>query len=298
MCQISFLTLIVSVSIITMQIQKLINDQIPEQLQIIHSAPKQLFLLGEPIKPDEKCITIVGARKSTNYGREVTEMLAGNLARAGAVIVSGLALGIDSIAHKACLDAGGRTIAVMPCGLDEIYPATHRNLAKEILARGGTLLSEYDVGTPALKQHFIARNRLVSGLSEAVIVIEAAQRSGTLITASFALDQNRDVYALPGNITSPNSVGTNSLIESGAQIITSSERLIEQLGLTSAPKRSLSGESDQENTILELLENGIRDGYELQLKSEIEVTEFNQTMTMMEITGKIRALGANQWTIS
>ena len=281
-----------------MQIQKLINDQIPEQLQIIHSAPKQLFLLGELIKPDEKCITIVGARKSTNYGREVTEMLASDLTRAGAVMVSGLALGIDSIAHKACLDAGGRTIAVMPCGLDEIYPATHRNLAKEILARGGTLLSEYDVGTPALKQHFIARNRLVSGLSKAVIVIEAAQRSGTLITAGFALDQNRDVFALPGNITSPNSVGTNTLIESGAQIITSSERLIEQLGLTSAPKRSLSGESDQENTILALLEEGVRDGYELQIKSQIDVTEFNQTITMMEITGKIRAHGANQWTIS
>lgn len=281
-----------------MNIQKISGDQIPEQLRIIHSAPKQLFLLGEPIKPDEQRITIVGARKSTHYGREVTEMLASDLTRAGAVIVSGLALGIDSIAHKACLDAGGRTIAVLPCGLDEIYPATHRNLAKEILARGGTLLSEYDIGTPALRQHFIARNRLVSGLSKAVIVIEAAQRSGTLITAGFALDQNRDVFALPGNITSPNSVGTNTLIESGAQIITSSARLIEQLGLSTAPKRSLSGESDQEDVILMLIEEGVRDGYELQVRSEIEVTEFNQTITMMEITGKIRPLGANQWTIN
>ncbi len=281
-----------------MKILKLTQNQIPSQLQGIHTPPKQLYSLGEAIQPTEQCITIVGARKATHYGKEVTEMLARDLSLAGATVVSGLALGIDSIAHKACIDAGGRTIAVLPCGLDTIYPATHRNLAKEILSRGGTLLSEYEAGTPALKQNFIARNRLVSGLSKAVIVTEAAQKSGTLITAGFALEQNRDVYVVPGNITSPNSAGTNGLIEAGAEIITSSARLIEQLGLQKAPKRRLTGDSENESSIIELLENGVRDGYELQILSRIDVKEFNQTITMMEITGKIRALGANQWTIS
>lgn len=277
-----------------MNIQKLQKSDFPDNLSRIHSSPKELFLLGE-LPKDEVFVTIVGSRKPTSYGREITETIARDLAQAGAVVVSGLALGIDSIAHKACLDAGGQTVAVLPCGLDNIYPASHRNLAVQILESNGALISEYTAGTPALKQNFIARNRIVSGLSQATIIIEAAQKSGTLITAGFALEQNRDVYAVPGNITSPNSAGTNELINQGAGIITSSQQLLSNLGLNKE-KRSISGESPVENLILDLLEQGLRDGDEIQAQAHLETSEFNQALTMMEITGKIKSLGANQWT--
>jgi len=276
------------------KIEKIKKADLPDQLQNIPSPPKEIFLLGK-IPGSRPFITIVGSRKPTAYGREITELIARDLAQTGAVVVSGLALGIDSIAHKACLDAGGQTVAVLPCGLDNIYPATHRNLALEILEKDGALISEYPAGTPALKQHFIARNRLVSGLSQATIIIEAAQKSGTLITAGFALEQNRDVYAVPGNITSPNSAGTNEMINQGASIITSSQQLLDSLGFAKE-KRSVSGETPIENLILDLLEQGVRDGDELQAQVKIGTAEFNQTLTMMEITGKIKPLGGNQWT--
>lgn len=280
-----------------MKIQTIKSADLPEVLQNIPNPPEKLFSLGTELN-DERRITIVGTRKPTPYGREVTEMLARDLTNAGAVIVSGLALGIDSIAHQACLDAGGRTIAVLPCGLDAIYPASHRNLAKNILAQNGTLLSEYDKGTEAFKSNFRERNRLVSGLSEAVIITEAAERSGTSITAGFALEQGKDVYVVPGNITSPNSKGTNGLIAQGANVITSSSNLIDQLNLTPSEKRQLTGDSELETLILNLIQEGVRDGSKLQFGSGVGVSEFNQAITMMEVTGKIRSIGSNQWTIT
>ena len=179
-----------------------------------------------------------------------------------------------------------------------IYPASHRNLAKDILAQNGTLLSEYDKGTEAFKSNFRERNRLVSGLSEAVIITEAAERSGTSITAGFALEQGKDVYVVPGNITSPSSKGTNGLISQGANVITSSSSLIEQLNLTPSEKRQLTGDSELETLILNLIQEGVRDGSKLQFGSGVGVSEFNQAITMMEVTGKIRSIGSNQWTIT
>ena len=278
-----------------MNIRKINKSELPDQLQNIPTPPKQLFAIGD-IPTDKPFITIVGSRKPTAYGTEITEIIARDLAMSGAIVVSGLALGIDSIAHKACIEAGGLTVAVLPCGLDKIYPATHRNLALQILEKGGALVSEYEAGTPALKQNFVARNRLVSGLSQATIIIEAAQKSGTLITAGFALEQNRDVYAVPGNITSPTSAGTNQLISQGAGIITSGTQLLESLGLTQQ-KRNLSGDNDVETQIIDLIVGGIRDGDDIHNQMNIDTVEFNQALTMMEITGKIKPLGANQWTI-
>jgi DNA processing protein len=280
-----------------MKIQTIKRADLPGVLQNIPNPPEKLFSLGAELK-DERRITIVGTRKPTSYGREVTEMLARDLTNAGAIIVSGLALGIDSIAHQACLDAGGRSIAVLPCGLDTIYPASHRNLAKDILAKNGTLLSEYDKGTEAFKSNFRERNRLVSGLSEAVIITEAAERSGTSITAGFALEQGKDVYVVPGNITSPNSKGTNGLIAQGANVITSSSSLIDQLNLTPSEKRQLTGDSELETLILNLIQEGVREGSKLQFGSGVGVSEYNQAITMMEVTGKIRSIGSNQWTIT
>jgi DNA processing protein len=183
----------------------LIQQGVPERLKEIDSPPKQLYVIGAQLAEllSRPTVTIVGSRKPSPYGVEVTAQLASKLTQNGVVIISGLALGVDSIAHKACLQAGGQTIAVLPCGPEAIYPSTHRQLAKQMVEQGGSLVTEYNEGTPPLRQNFIARNRLVSGLGDVVIVTEAAEKSGTLHTANFALSQGKTVMAVPGPITSP-----------------------------------------------------------------------------------------------
>lgn len=285
-----------------MKINKVVKNhkRFPAYLQEIASVPKQLFYLGEPPENYLPAATIVGARKLTRYGQEVTYRLSYDLAKQGITVISGLALGADGIAHQAALDAGGRTIAVLACGLDEIYPATHRNLAIEILKHRGTILSEYDIGTPALKQNFIARNRIVAGLSDITIVTEAAERSGSLVTANFALEQNKLVAAIPGNITSGLSVGTNQLIKAGANLVTSAEDVLDLLGVQTEEKQreEVYGDNQQEQTILDLMKQGITELDRLQTKSQLEPALFNQTITMLEISGKIRPLGATHWTLT
>src|SRR5688572_8235522 len=185
-----------------MKIKKLtLNQQFfPEKLLTLHDAPKQLFVAGADLSEilQRPAVAIVGSRKVTSYGRAVTAQLAGELARAGVVIISGLAIGVDAIAHRAALDNHGLTIAVLPSSLDHIYPASHYALAQEIVDKGGALISEYPEGAAiAYKGNFIARNRIVSGLSDAVLITEAAEKSGTLHTADFALQQGKDVLAVP-----------------------------------------------------------------------------------------------------
>lgn len=276
---------------------KLDKNDLPEKLTTIDEPPKQLFYRGEDpnkhlINPS---VAIVGSRKPTPYGREVTTMLARELATKGVIIVSGLALGVDSIAHQACVDVGGTTIAVLPCGPEMIYPSTHRALALKILRTGGSLVTEYPEGTPALKVNFIARNRLVSGMADVVIVTEAAEKSGTLHTANFALAQGKTVMAVPGPITSPLSKGTNSLIKAGAIPITDVSDIIFKLGISEAKNQQINASNQEEYIILSLLKDGIRDGHELLNLSTLEPQVFNQTITMLEINGQIVALGSNQW---
>jgi DNA processing protein len=217
-----------------MQIHSILSqdDTFPTQLREISSSPKELFVLGE--LPTRPAIAIVGSRKPTAYGKEVTYQLAFELARAGIVIISGLALGLDTIAHQAALDAGGQTVAVLAHGLDQIYPSSNRNLALDILKHRGALVSDYPVKTPSLPQHFAARNRIISGLSLGTIVTEAASSSGSLITANFALDQNRVVMAVPGNITSLASAGPNNLLRAGAVPVTSASDVLAAIGFESS----------------------------------------------------------------
>ncbi len=271
----------------------------PAYLLEITYPPKELYFLGEPLEDYLPAVTIVGARKLTNYGKEVTYRLAYDLAKAGITVVSGLALGADGVAHQAALDAGGHTVAVLACGLDQIYPASHRNLAIELLKKGGTILSEYEEGTPALKQHFIARNRIVSALSDMVIITEAAEASGSLVTAGYALEQNKLVGAIPGNITSSLSTGTNNLIKSGATPVTSAQDVLDALGLKAKAleRAEVMGDTAQEQLIIDLIKEGVSELELLQIKSKLEPTEFSQTMTMLEISGKIRPLGAAHWTL-
>ena len=228
----------------------------------------------------------------------MTYRFASALAKQGIVIVSGLALGVDSVAHQAALEAGGQTIAVLPSPLERVYPASHRNLAKQIVERGGALLSEYPVGTPVMRHNFIARNRLIAGLSDVLLVTEAALKSGSLHTARFGLEQGIDVFAVPGNITSPTSEGTNNLIKAGAFLAGSADDILNRLGVTPSSQATLPiGDSVEEQAILDLLVQGVHGGDELQLKSGLAVEQYNQVLTMLEITGKVRSLGSNNWSL-
>lgn len=244
-------------------------------------------------------VAVIGSRRATSYGRIVTEQLVRKLAQSGVIIVSGLALGIDSIAHQACLAAGGQTIAVLPSGLSTIYPGSHQRLAGQILEQGGALVSEYEADFRAQKWTFIERNRLVSGIADALLVTEAAEKSGTLHTASFALDQGRPVLAVPGNITSPTAKGTNRLIQSGAMPVLDEKDIFEALGIQSqAPGNSTpSSTHPDEQLLIELLVAGNTEGSVLLHASKLSIAAYNQALTMLEINGIIQPLGNNQWRL-
>lgn len=279
-----------------------ITPDYPEYVQIISTIaqpPKRLWYIGKLPPQRQPTVAVVGTRKITAYGRGIAHQLSYQLAKRGVIIVSGLAFGIDAVAHKAALEAGGTTIAVMPGGLDTIYPHTHRQLAKDILAGGGALISEYPPGQTPYPVNFVARNRLVSGLSDGVLIIEASAKSGTMHTANFALEQGRAVMAVPGNITSTVSEGCNNLIKTGARPVTSVQDVLEEIGLheIGAQTKLPLGDNAEEYILLQLLAGGLQDGDELQKKSGLAPAVFGQTITMLEIGGKIRALGANQWGI-
>ena len=279
-----------------------ISPQKHKYLQIITTiakVPEKFYYIGELPESRIPTVAIVGTRKPTSYGREVTYQLAYDLAKQGVVIVSGLALGVDGIAHRAALDAGGTTIAVLAGSVDNIYPASHKDLAEQIIKSGGAIISEYTPGTLPRDFQFLARNRIVSGLSDAVIVTEAAKRSGTLATVQHALEQGREVFAVPGNITSPLSVGCNAIIKQGASPITCAEDVLEIIApdLLQTQQSLALGNTPLESKIIELIQSGIRDGDQIFEQCNVEISEFSQALSMMEITGIIRALGGNQWTL-
>ncbi len=274
---------------------------VPPLLSKLPEAPKQLFSLGGQLsllltKPR---VAIVGSRKMSPYGRQVTEKLAGDLVRHGVVIVSGLAYGVDVCAHKTVAKEGGTGIAVMACGLDRIYPTAHTLIARQLTDKGGVIISEYEQGTPALRHHFLERNRLVSGLADAVIITEAAGRSGTLNTAAHAINQGKPVLAVPGRLNDPLSEGTNNLIKSGAHLLTSVADVLSLLGIGKSTNQSLpAAENQAEYVILKLIEQGITEAGQLLKQSELSIAVFNQTLTMLEITSKIKPLGADNWGLA
>jgi len=268
-------------------------------LATIAKVPEKLHIIGS--LPEERCptVAIVGTRKPSNYGKEVTHQLSYDLAKRGVVIVSGLALGIDGIAHKAALEAGGTTLAILANGLSKIYPATHRELAKNILAGRGAIISEYDLDIGVRPFRLLERNRLVTGLSDAIIITEAASRSGTLNTAAHALEQGKEVFVVPGNITSPLSSGCNALLRQGATPVTCAEDVLEVIAPDFLKAQAIIplGSNQLESSIISLLQGGLRDGDTLLQELAISVGEFNQALTMLELAGTIRSLGGNQWTL-
>ena len=199
------------------------DEAYPENLMHIYGKPQTLYVLGNEKLLDAQSIAIIGCRKASKYGLRNAYEFGYELAKKGICVVSGFARGIDSYAHKGALAAKGATIAVLGCGLDVVYPPENVDLYKQIVMNNGAIITEYPLGSRPEKHHFPARNRIISGLSDGVLVVEAKERSGTLITVEYALEQGKNVYAIPGNITSQNSYGTNELIKEGAIPITKIE---------------------------------------------------------------------------
>jgi len=273
----------------------------PALLKQLVDAPPVLFVKGELTPSDEWAVALVGTRKPTAYGREAARLLATELARNGVTVVSGLARGIDGIAHQAALDAGGRTLAVLGSGLDEIYPQEHRALAERIAANGA-LLSDYPLGTRPEATNFPPRNRIISGLSLGVVVVEAGLTSGALITADFAADQGREVFAVPGSILGTSSAGCNRLLRDGAHVVTEVGDILETLSLDQLAAKQAAREvlpaNPTEAKVLAQL--SVEPAYvdEVARSAGLPVETVSSTLVMMELKGMVRQVGMLQYVVA
>jgi len=282
------------------------SEEYPEQLRQIHSPPIVLYVKGELQKTDALAVAIVGARRCSLYGRHQSEQIAFQLAARGFCIVSGMARGTDAAAHEGALKAGGRTIAVLGTGLANIYPREHKELAEKISAHGA-LVSELPMATPVDGRNFPPRNRIISGLSMGVLVIEAAAKSGSLITAQWAQEQNRDVFALPGKIDSPLSIGPHRLIRDGARIITCVEDILEEFGQVGKIMddsgaqqmlfdKQVEGLNDRERQIFEALEKDEAKSIDdLADELKLPVSEISSTLTILQIRKVVKDIGGRNF---
>ncbi len=291
----------------------------PKTLYFRGKMPENVVKAGKSVRPP--AVAIVGSRHNTHYGEEIARDLAFRLAKKQVIIVSGLAYGIDSIGHRGCLEAGGTTVAVLGNPIDKIQPSYHTSLAAEIIERGGAIISEYppvDSKEPlapgefldergrrkiCFKSSFLYRNRLISALSDIVVVVEAGERSGSLNTATHALAQGKTVFAVPGNITNPYSQGCNKLLQQGALVYTGPDDVLRELFpedflKKSAKTRKLTGDTELETAILTAIHQGVRSGDEIMQLATIPPELFNQTIILLEIKGRVRALGLNNWSLS
>jgi DNA processing protein len=270
------------------------DEEYPARLKEIDQPPPVLYIRGEYLMDDLFAVAIVGTRKVTQYGRQVTEDIASFLAANGITVVSGLARGVDAIAHQTALKAGGRTIAILGSGVDKIYPPEHRGLAEQMMQRGA-VMSDYAVGTPPDASNFPPRNRIISGLSLAVVVIEAAETSGALITAEFAAEQGREIFAVPGSILAPQSKGTNRLIQKGAQPLLTPADLMQALDLTRMDKqktaRKILPSDETEALLLNTLGSEPLHVDEIRSQANLPIEKISATLAMMELKGMVRQVG-------
>ncbi len=263
----------------------------PASLRTIDGSPPLLYVRGRLAAQDEWAVAVVGTRRVSVYGREVAQVLAAALAKQGVTVVSGLALGVDTVAHRAALDAGGRTLAVLGSAVDQLYPPQNRGLAQAIAGQGA-LLSDYALGTRPDARNFPPRNRIISGLSRGVIIVEAGERSGALITARYAAEQGRDVFAVPGSILHPGSAGCNHLIQQGAAPLLSVDDVLEQLNLVrvqeiSAARRTLEP-APQEQQILALLTAEPAHIDDLVRSSQLAAAQIGGLLAILELKGLVR----------
>ena len=271
------------------------DDEYPPRLREFTDRPPLLFVRGELLPEDERSIAVVGTRRATPYGREMARQLATDLARAGITIVSGLARGIDGIAHRAALDAGQRTIAVMGSGPDTIYPAEHSNLACEI-ASSGALVTEFALGTRPNAGNFPRRNRIMAGMTLGTLVVEAPEGSGALFTARYAIEDNREVFAVPGNALSPSSRGANKLIkDSAAKLVMDSNDILEELNISSVGAQmelaALIPQDENEAAVLRFVSYDIAHIDEIVRNSGLPITTVSGALSMMELKGLVKQVG-------
>lgn len=274
----------------------------PRRLREIYNAPPILYVRGDLLPEDEQSLGVVGSRSPTTYGRELAARIVPELVRGGLTIVSGLARGIDSIAHHTALDAGGRTIAVLGCGIDVVYPAENRRLYERIPKAGG-IVTEYPLGTKPDAYNFPARNRIISGLALGCIVVEAQATSGALITADYALEQNREVFAFPGRATDRGSAGCNRLIREGrAKLVTATEDILDELDLTVAVQqleiKVAIPANDEEARLLALLSHEPVHVDDLSRQSEMAAYLVASTLMMLELKGNVRQVGTMAYVLA
>lgn len=270
------------------------DEAYPQRLKEIDQPPPVLYIRGDYLLDDVFAVAVVGTRRVTAYGRQITEELAAFLAANGITVISGLARGVDAIAHQSALKAGGRTIGVLGSGVDKIYPPEHRALSEKMIERGA-ILSDYAPGTPPDASNFPPRNRIVSGLSLAVVVIEAGETSGALITAEFAAEQGREVFAVPGSILAPQSKGTNKLIQRGALPLLSVDDLMQALDLTRMGEqkaaRKIIPADETEARLMNVLGNEPLHIDEIRNQAELPIEKVSATLALMELKGMVRQVG-------
>lgn len=280
----------------------LADDDYPALLKKIPDAPTVLYVRGQLVPADDHALSIVGTRRATSYGRDAAYHFAKQLAAQGITIISGLAHGVDSAAHRGALDGGGRTLAVLGCGIDRIYPADNQKLADDIL-RHGAIISEFPVGTPPDGRNFPRRNRIISGLALGVLVVEAPEKSGALITTTTAAEQGREVFAVPGNIFNPMSGGTNRLIQDGAKLVMAVEDILEELNIThqnaqaSTITERIVPANDTEKSLLQLLGADPIHVDDLTRLCGLPVSIVNSTLTILELKGLARMVGHMQYCL-
>jgi len=276
------------------------DKEYPELLRKISEPPEKLYFKGK-LLPKENCFAIVGTRLCSNYGKQIALEIGGDLATAGLTIVSGLATGIDTFSHLAAVERGRRTIAVLGTGLDEksTYPQSNLKLIKKILETGGCLISEYPPGTHGTKFTFPERNRIIAGMSLGVLVIEAKQKSGALITAMWAKKQGKKVFAIPGPIHSSNSKGCHYLIKKGAKLAENANDILKELKLPQKSTRTvlIEGENKEETLILEVLKEGPLYIDKIIEKTKLSASSTASTVSVLEIKNKVRNLGGNTFAI-
>jgi len=277
------------------------DENYPKLLKGIKNAPEVIYYRGE-MKSDENCFAVVGTRRFSPYGKQVALEMAGDLAEAGLIIVSGLAPGIDTFAHTATVERRKRTIAVLGTGVDEksIYPQSNLKLAQKILETGGALISEYPPDQRGTQFTFPQRNRIISGLSLGILVVEAKQKSGALITAHYAFEQNRKVFAIPGPIHSLNSKGCHYLIKRGAKLVESANDILKDLNLPAGRQvyqKGIIGETLEENLILNVLKEEVLDIDKIIEKTKLSAAKVASTLAILEIKGKVRNLGGNTFAL-
>jgi DNA processing protein len=279
------------------------DEQYPKLLKEIYDPPILFYYRGTIVK-EEFTLAVVGTRKITAYGQQVTQQIVKELAGNNITIVSGLALGVDTLAHNTAVDNGTRTIAVLGSGLDKqsIYPTSNRYLADKIVAHGGLVISEFPLGTPPLRYNFPQRNRIISGLSLGTLVIEAGEKSGALITARQALDQNREVFAVPGNIYSPVSIGPNLLIKQGAKTITNAGEILEALDLSDITdyidnKKILPDTAEETQVLANLTHEPVYIDELIRL-TKLSAPIINSTLIIMEMKGMVRNLGGMKYVLA